>query len=164
MDDLRSIIREVLSEELRALKASVGGGATGVHREAVSLASDHDLDAFVRRIVQMAADPAKRDAILSGRHVFALSGSAATAPQYIAPGFVPIPTPLPSLSPIAQSAPTPVAGAVRQQFSKGLLTEKDVEALPHGTRVVSVAKSVRFTPLARDELRRLNIKIERMTA
>ena len=56
------------------------------------------------------------------------------------------------------------AGPVRQQFSYGLLTEKDVEALPDGTRVVSVGKSVRFTPLARDELRRLNIKIERIAA
>ena len=164
MDDLRSIIREVLTEELRALKASVGGGPAGMQRETVSLASDHDLNAFARRILQLATDPDKRDAILSGRHVFALGGASASVPQYFSQGLVPAPARLPSLPPIAQSAPMPVATAVRQQFSKGLLTEKDVEALPQGTRVVSVGKSVRVTPLARDELRRLNIKIERAAA
>ncbi len=163
MGDLRSMIREVLAEELRALKAS-GGGAGGVHRETVPLASDHDLNAFVRRIVQVAADPSKRDAILSGRHVFSLGAQVVAAPPYVAPSFVPTPMPLAPMPQIAQSAPLPVNGPVRQQFSNGLLTEKDVEALPDGTRVVSVGKSVRFTPLARDELRRLNIKIERIAA
>lgn len=164
MDDLRSLIREVLVEELRALKAGAAGGGTGVQRETVSFASDDDLNAFVRRILQAAADPAQRDAILSGRHLFSLSGPAASLPQYVAQGFVRTPAPPPSLPPIAQSVPTPVTAAARQQFSQGLLTEKHVEALPDGTRVVSVGKCVRFTPLARDELRRLNIKIERIAA
>ncbi|MBX3567550.1 MAG: hypothetical protein KF914_05800 [Rhizobiaceae bacterium] len=164
MDDLRSLIREVLTEELRALKAAVAGGGTGIQRETVSLASDDDLNAFVRRVLQAAADPAQRDAILSGRHLFSLSGPAASLPRYVAQDSLHTPAPTPPMPPIAQSAPAPVAGAVRRQFSQGLLTEKDVEALPDGTRVVSVGKSVRFTPLARDELRRLNIKIERIAA
>jgi hypothetical protein len=162
MGDLRSMIREVLAEELRALKAT-GGGSANVQRETVAIASDHDLDAFARRIVQLAADPSKRDAILSGRHVFSLAAAPAPVAHYVPANYY-APPPPPPLAPIAHSAPAPAASVARQSFSKGLMTEKDVEALPDGTRVVTVGKSVRFTPLASDELRRLNIKIERTAA
>ncbi|MBL4769056.1 MAG: hypothetical protein JKY94_15320, partial [Rhodobacteraceae bacterium] len=51
------------------------------------------------------------------------------------------------------------APAVR--FERGLVSERDVASLPQDMRRVDVGKTVRFTPLARDELRRRNIKVER---
>ena len=44
---------------------------------------------------------------------------------------------------------------------RGLVTEKDIAKLPAGLTAIEAGKRVRFTPLARDELRRRGIKIER---
>lgn len=153
MSDLRSLIREVLTQELQAIRAAAGGATAGVTREAVALNSDADLGAFVRRLLDMAQDPARRADLLSGRHLFTLDrpASAYTAPP--ARAYVP---PSPSAPPSASPAP-----AARQASGKTLLTERDIDALPQGTTALTIARSARLTPLARDELRRRNIKIER---
>lgn len=164
MGELRSMIREVLAEEIQALKASMQPGAiTPVVHEVVSLQSDSDLSVFVHRILDMALDPVKRQKIASGQHKFTLRAGAPHL-QTISPSAMP--TPAPSVAPAttAQSGPEPKVSAVRQQFSKGVLTEREIEKLPQGTRVITLDKSVRLTPLAKDELRRRNIKIERTTA
>lgn len=151
MDDLRSLIREVLTQELRAIRSAAGGG--NITREAIALNSDADLGAFVRRLLDMAQDPAKRADLLAGRHLFTLDRPA--------PAYTPPPRSYAPPPQAAPSQPTPPAPAARQALAKTLLTERDVDALPQGTAVVTIAKSARLTPLARDELRRRNIKIER---
>ncbi|NMM43636.1 hypothetical protein HH303_04045 [Rhodospirillaceae bacterium KN72] len=145
MSDLRSMIREVLREELSALK---GGGAFApqVREETVSIGTNADLQRFVARILELSKDAGSRAALESGRHVFRLghSGGLGAAPS-VAMG--------------SPAAPNPAA--TRVQFDKGLVSEKAIADLPDGTRVVRAGKTVRFTPLASDELRRRGIKIER---
>lgn len=154
MGDLRSLIREVLTEELASLRAAAKPQKQ-IMQETVSLKSDSDLNAFVRRILELGQDTKKRSDILAGRYIFQL-------------GYTGSPTPY-----VAQPAPQaalfhssgymqPVSPApTRAEFSKGMITERDVANLPQGTLAIAIGKSVRITPLARDELRRQNITIER---
>ena len=46
-------------------------------------------------------------------------------------------------------------------IDRGIVSERQIEALPAGTSRLLVGKSVRFTPLARDRLRLRAIDIER---
>lgn len=150
MDDLRALIREVLTDELAALRRGEGAtAAPQVREEVVELRSSADLNAFVRRIMALARDGRARAEIEAGRHLFRLGqGTGASAPSAAASAYEP-------RGVTASAAPSPV------RFQRGLVTERDVAALPDGQRGIAVAKSVRFTPLARDELRRRGIRIER---
>jgi hypothetical protein len=141
--ELRSLIRELLQEELAALKGGAAGASAARREEVVTLATDADLAAFVGRLIRLAQDGHARAAIESGQHVFRLAG-----------GGVPVQA-------FAPSAPAPNAPPPPTRFERGLVTEKAVANLPDGQRAISVGKHVRFTPLARDELRRRNIRIER---
>ena len=132
-DDLRSVIRELLAEELAAIQ---GEAATpGVREEEVSIDTDEALGAFVKRILELAKDDAARAEIEQGRHVFRLVN--VTRPEGAAP----------------KAAPA--------RYERGLVTEKDIAKLPAGIEAIEAGKRVRFTPLARDALRRGGIKIER---
>lgn len=144
MSDLRSLIREVLQEELAQMRAGGPPAAPQIREETVSLRSSADLQAFVRRVMALAQDGKARADIEAGRHVFRL-GAAPAAP---ADAFQP-------------RTPSPAAAPAAIRFDRGLVTEREVAALPDGQRAIQVAKTVRFTPLARDELRRRGIKIER---
>ena len=140
--ELRAMIRELLREELAALK---GGGPTPTRREEeVTISSDADLAAFVQRLLRLAQDGQARAAIESGQHVFRLARGGGAPVHAFQP-----------------SAPAPGAPPPPTRFERGLITEKAIASLPDGQRSVSVGKHVRFTPLARDELRRRNIRIER---
>jgi hypothetical protein len=136
-EEIRSIIREVFAEEIANLKRPP------VKEERVVIASDSDLARFVKRLLELANDAGLRREIAEGRHVFRLgNGSAASEP--------------------ARHAATPAAPQVRPvRFESGLVTERQIEALADGTRQISVAKDVRFTPLARDRLRSRGIAVER---
>jgi len=143
--ELRSLIREVLREEVAALK--VPGASSNLREEAVSLRTDAELAAFVARLMRMAQDGRTRSEIESGRHVFRLADAAAPPLQAHQPR-----------APVPNAPPAPV------RFERGLVTENEVARLPDGQRSISVSRSVRFTPLARDELHRRNIQIERTRA
>jgi hypothetical protein len=146
MSDLRAMIREILSEELAGLrKAPVLPAQT--RDEVVSIRTNAELAAFVKRLLSLAQDSRLRADIETGRHVFRL----ATGDQAPVKAHEPL-TPSPS----ARSGPV--------RFETGLITEKEVASLPDDLRSLSIAKSVRFTPLARDELRRRGVKIERTTS
>lgn len=140
--DLRQVIRELLQEELAHLR---GAGHTAPPREeAVSLTTDTELAAFVRRLMQLAQDPGARAEIEAGRHVFRLGTPAATplradTPRGTAPG----------------------AAAPPARFERGLVTEREIARLPDGTRSITLGKHARLTPLARDELGRRGIRMER---
>lgn len=145
MEDIRALIRDLLREELRSLRTGAG---TGVSRETVRIGSDADLAAFVRRVLHMAQDPARRADIENGRVVFALDRAA--------------PAPAPAdAAPRAAAASEAPAVSPRRASDKKLLQERDIDMLPQGTAVLTVARSTRLTPLAQDELRRRKIKIER---
>ena len=145
--DLRAMIREVLREELAARGVGRSSGTPQIREEAVSIASDADLAAFARRILALAADSKARADIESGRHVFRLAGpgagnrAAASAEDYERP------QPKQNFSPVS--------------FERGLVNEREIRNLPEGITVIRIGKTVRLTPLAQDELRRLGIKIER---
>lgn len=132
-DDLRSVIRELLAEELAAIQGEAG--APGIRAEEVSIDTDEALGAFVKRILELAKDDEARAEIEQGRHVFRLVN--VTPPEAAAP----------------QAAPA--------RYERGLVTEKDIAKMPAGIAAIEAGKRVRFTPLARDELRRRGIKIER---
>ena len=134
MDDIRALIREMLSEELSRLTPN-----TKAH-EAVTIQSSADLNDFARRILSIAMNDPRRADILEGRHQFTLTppGTAPTQAH-------------------SSTAPAP-------NFRQGIVTERDVAALPQTTRSLRLGKPVRLTPLARDELRRRGITIERLTS
>jgi len=91
----------------------------------------------------MAQDGRIRADILEGRHRFRLSQSGTM--------------PVRAHQPLAPVANAPGSA----QFTKGMVTERDVATLPQGTRSIRAGAAVRFTPLARDEMRRRGIKVER---
>ena len=132
-DDLRSVIRELLAEELAAIQGEAAAPTSAVRAEEVSIDTDDALGAFVKRILELAKDDEARAEIEQGRHVFRLARGVQVA--------------------------APKASAAR--YERGLITEKDIAKLPAGLTSIEAGKRVRFTPLARDELRRRGIKIER---
>lgn len=150
MSDLRSLVREVLTEELGKLRGSIARIPAVSTEEVVSLTSDEDLFAFVRRILEFGQNPAQRAALLEGRHRF----------RFGSPGAQPIQPPSPN-SAVPGAA---ITAPSHHTIAKGLITERDIGLLPAGTRSVSVTAKSRLTPLAKDELRRLNISVERSAA
>lgn len=145
-ESLRSLIRDVLAEELRRVKAERGGVSEAprpkVREEMVSISSDADLASFVRRLMEISRDGSARAEIEQGRWVFRL-GHATSAGRQGAP----------------VSSAAPVAKAAR--FDKGLITEREIDGLAEGTGAIQVTRAVRLTPLARDRLRQRGIAIER---
>ena len=153
---LRSMIREVLTEEIGKAKAqgllpSQGSSQTGaapklkVREEMISLRSDGDLSAFVARLAEILKDGRSRDEIERGRWVFRLASSASGAPA------------APQSFTASPAAPPPSTARVE----KGIIGEKQIESLPEGTKILAAGKTVRFTPLAKDRLRLRGITIER---
>lgn len=143
---LANLIREVLAEELArmgGLGAVSGQGA--LREERVRVASDEDLAALVQRVLALADDPAERKAFDEGRLVFRLAGVG------VAKGA--------AAASLVASAPATGGGAAT--LMSGVLTERQIDALPSGTAVLSVGKSVRVTPLAKDRLRQRGIRLER---
>lgn len=135
-EDLRLAIRELLAEELAKLRGEQPAGSGGRREEIVSLRDDAELAAFVARLGALYADGAARADIEAGRHVFRLAGTAPAA-----------------------TATTP--GGDTARLERKLVCEREVNALAAGTQRVLVTKKTRFTPLARDALRRRGITIER---
>lgn len=149
---LRSMIREVLSEEIGKAKAQgLLPGQTGlapkpkVREEMISLRTDGDLAAFVARLAEILKDGRSREEIERGRWVFRLVSSASGAPA------------APQSFSASPAAPAPSTARVE----KGIIGEKQIESLPEGTKILAAGKSVRFTPLAKDRLRLRGITIER---
>ncbi len=141
MKDIRALVRQILAEEL----GRHGIGTGGPRREPVSIRRSADLDAFALRVLEMARSVDLAAELRSGRLRFELESGSASPSRSIAER--------PSARASAPAAATP-------RFDKGLVTEKHVAGLANGASI-SVGKSVCFTPLAKDELRRKGIKVER---
>lgn len=142
MSALRDEIRAILREEIAALHDE---GRRAV--EVVNITASADLDRFARALLARAADPNFVRAVNSGAHRFELSGAVPAA----------------NSGPPDSGRPKPEAKATLE-FSKSLVTERDINALGEGIRHLRVSKTCRITPLASDETRRRGIRIERFTA
>ena len=142
---LSSLIREVLAEELARIRSEKKGGpastAARIREERVTIADDGDLQAFARRILKIADNPAERRRLEAGEVVFRLAGRPGAG----------------AASPVGQAA-----GGPAERIERGLVSERQVDRLAAGTAVLQLGKEVRMTPLARDRLRRRGIRIERM--
>jgi hypothetical protein len=148
VDELRALIREVLSDLWPAGVGGpdpvvggpglgqAGGGRTrraaGEAVETVSLRTDADLDAFVRRLLRLFENPQRRDALRAGRLRFRLA--AAAGPGSVQPA---------------------------HRVDRGAVTEAMVgQAAQAGARLVLGRRAV-LTPLARDRARAAGVEIER---
>jgi hypothetical protein len=155
-ESLRALIRDVLTDLLpagtgqvparSAVPARAPGGSGGQAQpglahsvrdqvdaaETVTLRTDADLDAFVRRLLRMFENPRHREALRTGRLRFRLAAGSA-------PG-----------------SPRPA-----HRVDKGAVTEAVVrEAARAGARLVLGRRAV-LTPLARDRARAAGVEIER---
>ena len=100
--------------------------------ETVSLRTDADLDAFVKRLLRLFENPQRRDALRAGRLRFRLA--AAAGPGSVQPA---------------------------HRVDKGAVTEAMVrQAARAGARLVLGRRAV-LTPLARDRARAAGVEIER---
>jgi hypothetical protein len=131
---LRTLIRDVIAEEVRHVKAGLKPADAG----SVRIASDADLTAFAKSVLTLAEDPKIRAAIQAGRHPFHLAGGSA--------------------APATASAPA----SETHRIDKGVVTESSIARLPKGTTRLVVAAGVSVTPLARDKAKARNISIERI--
>jgi hypothetical protein len=140
---LRSLIREVIAEEVAAVKAAAKSGPAAPApiaapaEHGARIVGDADLAAFARQVLALAADPARRKAIEAGTYPFRLQAA-----------------------PPATGA-RPAAAPASVRVSEGVVTETMIGRLAKGTTRLEVAPGVAITPLARDAARRLNIAIER---
>jgi hypothetical protein len=153
--ELRTIVREVLAEVLadqpdkpevpsvpsdQPASAHRPGGqprdgnglATPVPREqTVRLHTSEDLRSFVLHLVELAADPARRQDILNGRLRFRLE------------------------------PPLGAAEAAVHRLDKGAVTERAVRAAARDHARLVLGRRAVLTPLARDAARALGVAIER---
>jgi len=144
---IAQMIREVLAEELGKLRAARGSGGIqqgGPETLSVSVRNDGELQDLVRRVLAMAADPAARKALESGRRVFRLQQGAG-----------------PATASSATAAASTATAAGSTTIASGVLSERMVDRLPAGTARLVVGKAVRLTPLAKDRLRQRRITVER---
>lgn len=137
---LRQLIRDVIAEEVKALKAGrpTAALATSPATTAVRIASDADLAAFARQVLLLAEQPAVRAAILAGQARFTLAGAA--------------PTP---------SAPGTQSQGGTHRVDKGVVTESLIGQLPAGITRLLLGPGVSLTPLARDKAKARHLSIER---
>ena len=143
MENLKSIIKEVLKEELKNISAHGTKEDRNVKEEKVEINSSADLNNFARRILEISGDAKLKSDILSRYYVFRLSTDGGRQVD-------------------AHHPISPVNKRLKSiEFTGGIITLKDVDALSQETRVIVVGKNSNFTPLARDEVRRRKIKIER---
>lgn len=138
-DELRAAVRAVLRDVLPAAVIAPRS-AEGAAQE-VSLRTDAELDAFVRRVAALCDDPGQRSALKEGRRRFTLAG----APQTGQP---------PTVATSAAAAPV-------VRVDRGAVTERAVKkAAADGARLVVGPRAV-LTPLARDKARSLGVQVER---
>ncbi len=159
MSDLRALIRELLSEEIAAIRADLLGGP---QVERVRVGTGADLTEFALSVLRRAQEPGFAAALREGRIRFEPEG----APAHAAPA--------PYSAPVHHAPPPPVAAqpttlvttlpAPVPELRKGLVTERDIAAVAEGETRLRITKTARLTPLAGDEARRRGIRIERTLA
>lgn len=149
-NDLRALIRELLSEEIAALRAEMRGA---VQEEHVRVGTAADLTEFALSVARRASDPTFAVALREGRMRF--------VPEPPPPRHVPIAQP--ANAPFTGAPPTLVTTvpATVLELMKPLITERDIAAVAEGETRLRIGRRSRLTPLAGDEVRRRGIRIER---
>ena len=144
-EQLRAEVRAVLRDVLpAALTSGDGQRPSAPAPEPVSVRTDADLDALVRRVATLCADPRRREAMRDGRHGFTLAAGTGDPPAATAG---------------AASAPDSAPPVVRVE--RGAATERAVRrAAADKARLVLGPRAV-LTPLARDTARSLGVDVER---
>ena len=133
-DELRALVREVLRDALPGTWPAAGGATDATEVTEVTVSTDAELSALVRRIATDCADEQRRADLASGRAGYRLATARA--------------------EPVV-----PEGGPIRVE--RGALTERHVrEAARAGTSIVA-ARGVVVTPLARDRARTSGVDIER---
>jgi len=141
-DLIREVIREVLNDVVatqvrQVATTAVGSVAAADGAELVSIRSQSDLDAAVRRVLADAAHPARRAAVQSGRVRFVLGevpaagggrASGATGPEVV-------------------------------RVERGALTERHVRTAGQNGAVIHITRAVVVTPLAKERARAMGVQI-----
>ena len=142
--DIRTVIREILLEELDNYIDRPGNE---VRKEKISMSSDRDLKVFALRVLDMADNGDLKADLHSGKIQFVLERET-----------------MESNADICNSGGSQKsARADSVQFQKGLVTEKDIARLDGDIARIDAGKNVFFTPLAKDEIRRRGLRIERIS-
>lgn len=173
MSELRSLIRQILAEEIAGLAGAgaLAGAFGGPQVERVRAGCEAELTAFALSVLDRAQEPGFAAALREGRLRFAPEdagdgtgngwpGPASAVPVHAAPA--PYRAPMP-----AHAAPVTLVATVPSpvpELRKGLVTERDIAAIAEGESRLRVMKTARITPLAGDEARRRGIRIERILA
>ncbi len=149
MSDLRKVIRELLLEELGKIKENTSSSETNnsPRAEKVTISSSADLCRFATNVLSLAKDPNIANQIERGNYPFRLVTTAGV-----------------SMSSMEAGSHNSQPGVTQKYFEKGIVTEKNIAALPAEVREVSCGTSVCLTPLARDAIRRREIKIVRKSS
>ena len=146
MEDLRSLVRELLSEELNKVNKKNSDSINDLREEKVVIDNSKHLNSFVRRILDLSKDRKIVTEIMEGKYIFKLSNDHQrfTNTSYIG-------------NTIYNSA-----GSIN--FLKGLITERDIMSVGENVSTITIGKFVRITPLAMDEIKKRSIKIERKSS
>ena len=167
------MLRPLVAEAVRAALGDVrrGAAADGAHAapaapstpaqqpapvpgrtvEQVRLGDDRELNAFVRRIVSLSANPRTRQQLVSGQLRFALdrTGPTRTSSTHV-PG---------AHTAGARTAGAHTAGAHRVE--RGAVTERTVLAVAERGQDLLLGRQAVLTPLARDRARALGVRFEK---
>lgn len=141
--DLRSLVRDVLREVLPASIKSkaVQNAPTGtveippIDHELVSLNTEADVDAFVKRLAQLCEDPIKRAKLAGGAIRFRITPSIS--------------------SPVITESKKVI------RIERGAVTERDVKQASQEGATLLLNRAAVLTPLGRDRARALGVEVER---
>lgn len=146
MEDLRSLVRELLSEELNKVNKKNSDSINDLREEKVVIDNSKHLNSFVRRILDLSKDRKIVTEIMEGKYIFKLSSDHQK---------------FTNTSDIGNTINNS-AGSIN--FLKGLITERDIMSVGENVSTITIGKFVRITPLAMDEIKKRSIKIERKSS
>ena len=146
MEDLRSLVRELLSEELNKVNQKNSDSINDLREEKVVIDNSKHLNSFVRRILDLSKDRKIVTEIMEGKYIFKLSNDHQR---------------FTNTSDIGNT----INNSARSiNFLKGLITERDIMSVGENVSTITIGKFVRITPLAMDEIKKRSIKIERKSS
>ena len=146
MEDLRSLVRELLSEELNKVNKKNSDSINDLREEKVVIDNSKHLNNFVRRILDLSKDRKIVTEIMEGKYIFKLSNDHQRFT-------------------ITSDIGNTINNSARSiNFLKGLITERDIMSVGENVSTITIGKFVRITPLAMDEIKKRSIKIERKSS
>ena len=144
MEDLRILVRELLSEELNKINKKNSNISNDLREEQVVIDNSTHLNKFVRRILDLSKDRKIVSEILEGKYIFKLSNYH------------------PKINSNVSSMTNDSSRSIN--FLKGLITERDIISVGENISTITIGTFVRITPLAMDEIKKRSIKIERKSS